>query len=230
MPNRHEDIRALLLDMNDTFMFGHDRFDDTEDFSVRYRQLGGRRGSDDINALIRRVYRWLDERYPDPRYLHDFPSLQTAIQAVGASAIDDDECRRIVDVFSFHELGDISAEYVELLTRLSRRYRLAAVIDIWAPKQAWLQRFRERNILQLFTCLWFSSDHGIVKPSPQPYRHTLECLGVRADQALVIGDSIRRDLGGAVASGISCVLVGGARDDRALHCIDSLFDLPETIG
>ena len=33
---------ALLLDMNSTFMFGEDRFGDTEDFSVRYFESGAR--------------------------------------------------------------------------------------------------------------------------------------------------------------------------------------------
>jgi len=33
--------KALLLDMNGTFMFGADRFDVGEDFSIRYKALDG---------------------------------------------------------------------------------------------------------------------------------------------------------------------------------------------
>jgi len=32
---------TILLDMNDTFMFGADRFGSNEDYSIVYHQLGG---------------------------------------------------------------------------------------------------------------------------------------------------------------------------------------------
>lgn len=34
------DKEVLLLDMNSTFMFGEDRFDEHEDFSIYYNNLG----------------------------------------------------------------------------------------------------------------------------------------------------------------------------------------------
>ena len=33
---------TILLDMNDTFMFGADRFGEEQDYSIIYRQLGGK--------------------------------------------------------------------------------------------------------------------------------------------------------------------------------------------
>lgn len=87
---------------------------------------------------------------------------------------------------------------------------LAAVIDIWSPKNAWLIEFERAGISGLFSAASFSSDHGMVKPSPKPFKWVLSQLGVSESEAIVVGDSPRRDLGGAKSAGIDCILVGGA--------------------
>jgi len=50
----------------------------------------------------------------------------------------------------------------------------------------------------------FSSDSGIVKPSEKPFLTVLEQLGADPEDVLVVGNSPRRDLGGALAAGIAC--------------------------
>lgn len=85
--------KSLLLDMNSTFMFGEDRFGDAEDFSVRYRQIGGQRPRRQINQTIRAVYAYLETRYPDENYRHNFPSLTDAIMATAGETLDEDEIR-----------------------------------------------------------------------------------------------------------------------------------------
>jgi len=98
------------------------------------------------------------------------------------------------------------------------------VIDIWSPKSAWLRLFEETGISKLFLASSFSSDHGMVKPSPKPFELIIKQLGVQNFQALVVGDSIRRDLGGATAAGIDCVLVGGAEHPDAFGCYANLLE------
>ncbi|GJL64930.1 MAG: hypothetical protein NPIRA04_35840 [Nitrospirales bacterium] len=48
----------------------------------------------------------------------------------------------------------------------------------------------------------------MVKPSPKPFELTLNLLGVTKSEAIVIGDSVERDLNGAKNSGIDCILIG----------------------
>ena len=60
--------KALLLDMNNTFMFGEDNFSAAEDFSIHYHQMGGVLERQEINSLIREVYNYLQARYPSERY------------------------------------------------------------------------------------------------------------------------------------------------------------------
>ena len=54
-----KDKKALLLDMNSTFMFGEDRFSDDEDYSKIYRQLGGELPNVKVNRLVRSAYQFL---------------------------------------------------------------------------------------------------------------------------------------------------------------------------
>ena len=218
-------IKALLLDMNSTFMFGEDRFGDSEDFSVHYFKIGGTLPESEINRIIRAAYQYLDVRYPDESYRHNFPSLESVIVEVGDESLDRKEVEKISETFAFHELGHIPGEYAIALHKLRQRFTLAAVIDIWSPKKAWLKEFERVGISGLFSALSFSSDHGMVKPSPKPFELVLSQLGISGSEAVVVGDSPRRDLGGAKTAGIGCILVGGATHPDALKSFDNLLQI-----
>jgi len=221
--------RALLLDMNGTFMFGEDRFGDSEDFSVHYFKIGGTLPQGEINRIVRAVYGYLDARYAEENYRHRFPSLDSAIREVTDKTLSEDEINKIVDTFAFHELGYIPNEYAAALHKLRQRFMLAAVIDIWAPKTAWLRAFEHAGISGLFSATSFSSDHGIVKPSPKPFDLVLGQLEMASSEAIVVGDSPRRDLGGAKSAGIDCILVGGAEHPYALKSFNNLLELCNAI-
>jgi FMN phosphatase YigB (HAD superfamily) len=221
--------KALLLDMNGTFMFGEDRFGDGEDFSAHYFNLGGTLPKDAINRIVRAAYEYLDARYPDERFRHCFPSLESAIREVATESLCEDDMGKVVDTFAFHELGHIPQEYAAALYMLRQRFTLAAVIDIWAPKNAWLGEFERAGIASLFSTMSFSSDHGMVKPSPKPFELVLNQLGIAPSEAVVVGDSPRRDLDGAMAAGIDCILVGDTRHPSALESFENLLELSEVI-
>jgi FMN phosphatase YigB (HAD superfamily) len=221
--------KALLLDMNSTFMFGEDRFGDSEDFSTHYYKIGGKLSQMEINAIVRAAYEYLDIRYPDKSYRHSFPSLESAIREVCGNPLHEDEINKIVDTFAFHELGVIPNEYAAALHNLRKHFTLAAVIDIWSPKAAWLKEFERAGISGLFSAASFSSDHGMVKPSPKPFELVLSQLGIASSEAIVIGDSPRRDLGGAKSAGIGCILVGRAEHPDALMSFGNLLELCDTI-
>jgi len=210
-------------------MFGEDNFGLSEDFSIHYHQLGGTLSQNEINKIIRSVYTYLDERYPDEKYRHNFPSVESAIKTLNTHELNNEEISKIVDTFAFHEIGYIPDEYIETLHKLSQQFQLAVVIDIWAPKSAWLTLFEESGIDKLFSAMSFSSDHGMVKPSPKPFELVIEQLGIKKEQALIIGDSIRRDLGGAKAASIDCVLVGNAKNSHALGCYENLVAFSQAV-
>jgi len=216
---------ALLLDMNSTFMFNEDNFGIFEDFSEYYHKIGGVLSKEAVNEAIRSAYAYLDIRYPDEEYRHSFPTVEKAIKNTVDKNFSEEEISKLVTTFAKHEAGSIPSEYIEALHRLSKKYKLAVVIDIWAPKKYWLNIFKESGIDMLFSASSFSSDHGMVKPSPKPFELVIKQLDISKKRCLVIGDSIRRDLGGASAAGIDCVLVGGAKHAKALRCYKNLLEL-----
>ncbi len=217
--------------MNGTFMFGEDNFSKDENYSAYYHKIKGTLSKDKINSLITKVYCYLDQRYPDAQYRHHFPSVREAIKEVAQETIrqklSSKEINKVIDTFSYHEIGNISEEYCRVLHILHEKVQLAFVIDIWAPKTRWVSLFKSLKIEPLLTAISFSSDHGVVKPSAKPFERVLENSSVEKEQALVVGDSIQRDLGGAQAAKIDCVLVGGATHSSALATYQSLIEFAD---
>jgi FMN phosphatase YigB (HAD superfamily) len=155
--------------------------------------------------------------------------VESAIRNVTDRTLARSDIEKIIGTFAFHELGHIPNEYVGALRKLRKHFQLAAVIDIWSPKKAWLDAFDRSGIGQLFSAMSFSSDHGMVKPSPKPFEQVLTQLEISRLEATVVGDSPRRDLGGARNAGIDCILVGGATHEHALKSFASLLELCDAI-
>ena len=80
-------------------------------------------------------------------------------------------------------------------------------------------------MLDVFDVLVFSSDDRSVKPSPEPFRRALHEMGATPDDAVVVGDSARRDGGGAQAAGIPFVLVGADRHPAAVGQVENLLSV-----
>jgi FMN phosphatase YigB (HAD superfamily) len=221
---------TILLDMNQTFMFGADRFGASEDYSVIYCQLGGTMEPSRVNQLICAAYDYLDVRYPDPKYRESFPSLKEAFVNVSVRApLSDRDLELLVETFAHHELRAVPPEYAAAINQLSKHFRLGLVIDIWAPKTLWVETLDRCGILSVCQSVSFSSDCGMVKPSPLPFLRVLEEMQVNRQDAVMVGDSVRRDLGGAAAAGIDCILVGGAKYPSALKSVDNLIELVESV-
>lgn len=202
-------------------MFNEDNFGIDENYSIIYQQLGGELPHHLVNEVIQQSYSYLDERYPDPKYHDNFPKLIDVINKVSNYSLSAEEVTLLINTFATHECGVIPEKYITALRQLKQHYSLALVIDIWSPKTVWLNYFREIKILNWFQAISFSSDHGHVKPSPFGFLQVLNQLKQPPDKALFIGDSIRRDIGGANATGLDCILVGS----KSELAIDSYPDL-----
>ncbi len=88
--------------------------------------------------------------------------------------------------------------------------------------------FGHNGVMNLFNVTVFSSDFGIVKPSPRPFLKVVELMAANLQEVLVIGDSVRRDLGGAMAAGLPCLLVGGATHPSAYGTVPDLLELVDS--
>jgi HAD superfamily hydrolase (TIGR01549 family) len=84
------------------------------------------------------------------------------------------------------------------------------------------------ELRQYFDVVIDSGLIGIEKPDPRIFQAALQALGVRADEALYVGDLYEVDVVGARAAGIEAVLLGaapgGASDCQTTSSIEDLVE------
>ncbi len=91
----------------------------------------------------------------------------------------------------------------KVLSRIKKRYKLAILSD--APVlQAWT-RLMEMGLENLFDVVVTYDDTKKSKPHPKPFITTIKKLGIRPEEAVMIGDSLMRDVKGAKRLGIKTI-------------------------
>ena len=199
--------KAILLDMNGTFMFGQDRFGPAEDFFATYRALGGGPlGAAQVERAIRLTHAGLAADYADPARFDDYPSLSEALDQYAGCA--DRHVESLAAVFAAHELGAIPPPFADCLSRLAASHQLGVVSNIWSPKPPWLRHFDEVGIADIWRTLVFSSDTRSMKPSPVLFERAIAELGFAPAQILYVGDSLTHDMVPAKALGMATAWVG----------------------
>ena len=93
----------------------------------------------------------------------------------------------------------------DVLMELSDSYKLALLSNSWleAPRQA----LRDHGYGRWFDAMLCSFDIGVPKPDPRIFEFALDLLGVRANEAVMVGDSLEADIKGALGVGMRAVLV-----------------------
>jgi len=115
-----------------------------------------------------------------------------------------------------------------LMMLIRRGVKLAIVSD--APsREAWL-RLCYINFHHFFDVAVTFDDTGERKPSEKPFRMALDKLGVKAEEALMVGDWPERDIVGAKAVGMKTAFaryghVVGAVDHEADYDLTDISDL-----
>jgi len=114
------------------------------------------------------------------------------------------------------ETGPVVARFLEssraafrrnrpVLERLSARYRLGIVSNFYGNLDSVLA---SEGLRGLFSTVVDSGLAGVAKPDPAIFRKALAELAVEPEQAIMVGDSIPRDMRGAEGLGMRHILVG----------------------
>jgi HAD superfamily hydrolase (TIGR01509 family) len=83
-----------------------------------------------------------------------------------------------------------------------------------------------------------SSEHGFMKPHPSIFSAALQLVGVEPGEAVMVGDSLKHDVEGAIRAGMRGILLhrgsGGHPQEpeltiRGIRVIHSLGELPELL-
>lgn len=96
-----------------------------------------------------------------------------------------------------------------LLRELRGRLRLAVVTNGMPELQR--EKLRASGLAELVDVVVVSGDVGTAKPDPRVFAAALDALGVPAAAAVMVGDNLARDVGGAAALGMRTVWVSGGR-------------------
>ena len=220
-----DNFNVLLLDMNGTFMFGHDRFGAAEDYFHTYRELGGRRlDRDTLQQTMHASCDALLAMYDDPARFDDFPSLAEVFREHGRAR--DEDISILERLFAAHEIGHVPPEHDACLRRLATTHHLGVVSNICAHPDIWLAGFGPTSVLHLFRSLTFSSEGRSIKPSRVLFERALADVPSVA-RVLFIGDSLERDMIPAKALGLSTAWLAaeGADHQAADYVVPSLPSL-----
>ncbi len=122
--------------------------------------------------------------------------------------------------------------YMTLIELVKRGLKLAVVSDAPA-REAWL-RLCYLNLHHIFDCVVTFDDTGERKPSPVPFKKVLECLFVKPEEALMVGDWAERDMVGAAKVGMKTVFARygdnfGTIDSGANYDIDDIQKILEIV-
>ncbi len=106
--------------------------------------------------------------------------------------------RRIGDRFADDSLRQL-AQSAALLSRLRERYRIGIVSNFYGNLQAVCD---EAGLTPSIGVAIDSTLVGCKKPDPRIFRAALDSLGASPEEAVFVGDSLRRDMAGARAMGM----------------------------
>ena len=210
---RLSDLRALLLDLDDTIL--DDRSGLPAAWSATVEFTCGqceRLEPEDLRAAIDGVTGWF---WSDPeRERRGRLDLLAARREIigGALAsldvVDAELAGRAAHVYTRRrEEGQRMATGApEALTRLRRAFPYLALVTNGASgaQRAKLERF---GLAEWFDHIQLEGEFGAGKPEPEAYRNVTRVLGVEAGACLMVGDDFRCDVVGALDAGMHAAWV-----------------------
>lgn len=113
-----------------------------------------------------------------------------------------DEVAQLFRILTIRRL-ELFPDTLPALRALRGRFRLAIVSD--AQRLFLEPELREVGLEPFFEHTVVSADFGYRKPDRRLFERALELCGCAPGEALMIGDNLRRDVGGAQAAGIPAI-------------------------
>lgn len=187
---------------------------------------------------------WADFAGPHPgfaalRAIRDEYQLGAWRDALGTHGVADDALARALR----DEARAASGAFLrplpgarELLAELSGHFRLGVITNGIPELQQ--GKIEALGVGDIFEAVVVSGALGAGKPARAPFEAAVQRLGVRFDQAVMIGNSLRSDIGGANAVGMVSIWLqygapdedvaaaAAARPDHTIAALDDLLRIP----
>lgn len=174
---------------------------------------------------IRALRRW------SPTYRYESWALALADQGVEDASLAAELAERYGE--ERRAKHEVFADVADALVGLAESHPLAVVTNGAGCLQR--EKLAASGLGDLFQSVVVSADLGIAKPDPAVFRHAVRQLGVDSADATMIGDSIARDVDGALAAGLGAVWINrngsSPPSDRPdVVEISTLDELREALG
>jgi len=135
--------------------------------------------------------------------------ISDALNCLGfKTSPEDARLKKAVNVFFHDYLGSLELKRCarRTLVRLSKRYELGLISNFtYAP--VIYAALRKLGVNRFFSAVLVSEDVGWRKPNRKIFQEALRRLGVKAEDAVYVGDSPLEDVGGAASAGMRTVFV-----------------------
>jgi putative hydrolase of the HAD superfamily len=121
-------------------------------------------------------------------------------------------------------------EAASILRELEKKYRLGLITNGVPDLQR--EKLEGADLTRYFDSITISGDIGAGKPDPRIFEVAMEQLATRPETALMVGNSLKRDIAGAQRAGLRAVWVNrsgvACREDITPHAeVRNLSDLLE---
>jgi HAD superfamily hydrolase (TIGR01549 family) len=161
----------------------------------------------DIRVAIEQA---TEEAYWGDLVSPNYPQVAKQVAAEKGLTISDEQA---VQLWQTWNLGgiflgrEIYPGVIDTLGWLRERgYHVGSVTDRGLGGELFREELRHHGLLDLFEVLSISCEVGYLKPHPRIFQHALDALGVGPEETVMVGDSLRADVGGAKALGMTAVL------------------------
>lgn len=226
-----EQLKCIFFDLDHTLWDYESNSRETlqELFTIHSLQEKGVADFDDFNKEFRRVNAALWELYDHGK--------------IGSEVIREERFKQILEAFQAYDkkLSDeLSHEYLytcpkksnlmpyafETLQYLSSRYRLSIITNGFEEIQN--TKLNSGNLHQFFDHIVTSQKAGHKKPAAEIFEYTLNRNGIAPHEAVMIGDNLITDIGGARKAAIQHVFYNPEKlshqEDEIVE-IESLLEL-----
>jgi len=157
-------------------------------------------------------------------------AVHVGAQLAHLGVTNPDGARRIVDLFVGSTMAALD-ESRAVLERLARRYALGVVSNYYGNADRVLT---DAGMGDLLTVVVDSSVCGLSKPDPAIFALAVARLGVQAQRALFVGDSLAQDIVPARTAGLRTALVIGPgappETSPADACVRDLADVERLLA
>ncbi len=171
-----------------------------------------------------------EQIYTHDLFVHYTASIIEHMGGRGEKVIE--AAREIYDQWSVNHHFELYDDVAPVLTQLSKSGLIVgAISNSHRSLDAFCEHF---SLRELITVSVSSAAHGYMKPHRSIFDAALTKAGVRPEEAVMVGDSIKHDIDGALAIGMRAVLLRRSGEVPAdlpggLPVIQTLTMLPSVI-